>query len=211
MKKKLDKGFLAAGSVMTIVFIIIANFLTTPSYPWFIYPAIALLFSTVSLILGKRGEYFKLSLYDSTFLLIFFIVVNYMHTPDYPWFLFVLGPIVLWPILMFLGHKAKSLNTALIGSLGIIFYYSILNMLLFPQYIWVIYIAFPVLWWPLAVYHVKNKTYFNFSVHASLFISLFFIIVNMINSPQTIWAVYPIFIVLWWPLSMYYFYYKKIN
>ncbi|GKU81916.1 hypothetical protein [Niallia sp. NCCP-28] len=209
MNKKLDAGFLAAGSVMTIIFIIIVNFLTNASYPWFIYPVFALLFSAAGLIFGKRGKYFQLSLFGSLLLLIFFIAVNYIHTPDYPWFLFVLGPIALWPVLVFLGYKAKDLNTALIGSLSIIFYYFILNILLSPQYIWAIYIAFPVLWWPLAVYHVKKKTYFSFSVHASLLISLFFIIVNFINSPQIIWAVYPIFAVLWWPLSMYYFYYKR--
>ena len=36
----------------------------------------------------------------------------------------------------------------------------------------------------------------------------FFIWLNFATTPQVIWAVYPIFAVLWWPLAIYYFVYK---
>ncbi|GAF18181.1 hypothetical protein JCM19046_2741 [Bacillus sp. JCM 19046] len=42
-------------------------------------------------------------------------------------------------------------------------------------------------------------------------LSIFFVCVNYITSPATIWAVYPIFIAIWWPLSLYFFSYKKDN
>ena len=95
------------------------------------------------------------------------------------------------------------------GSTLIILYYVLLNLLLSPGYPWSIYPIFVVLWWPLSLYHVRKRTYFKFSLYASLLLIVFFITVNAVSSPTVIWAVYPIFCVLWWPLSMYYFYYRR--
>jgi hypothetical protein len=36
-----------------------------------------------------------------------------------------------------------------------------------------------------------------------------FIAVNFFTTPNRIWAVYPIFALIWWPLSIYYFVYLK--
>ena len=43
---------------------------------------------------------------------------------------------------MYLDEKAKTLKTALIGCASTIIYYSILNMIVSPQYPWAIYPAF---------------------------------------------------------------------
>ncbi|CAM5508517.1 putative protein OS=Lysinibacillus sphaericus OX=1421 GN=LS41612_00655 PE=4 SV=1 [Lysinibacillus sphaericus] len=110
---------------------------------------------------------------------------------------------------MYLEEKAKSLNIALIGCASTIFYYSFINFIMSPQYPWAIYPAFLVIWWPLALYHAQKRTFVAFSVYASLHISIFFIIVNIVSSPSVIWAIYPIFLVLWWPLSMYFYVYKR--
>ncbi len=207
--KYYDIGFVAAGSLMTIVFLIIVNLIVGSSYPWVIYPAFALILWIVGYYFIRTGKRKHLALFYSLLIILFLILTNYLNTPDYPWFLFAIYPILWWPILVFLGDKAAAMSTALIGSISIIIYYFVLNMIFSPQYLWVIYPAFAVLWWPLSLYHAKRKTYFQYSIHASLMISLFFIGVNIISSPGTIWAVYPIFCVLWWPLSMYYFVYKK--
>ncbi|MEA0555798.1 hypothetical protein U1P98_12885 [Lysinibacillus irui] len=110
---------------------------------------------------------------------------------------------------MYLGEKAKTLQTALIGSASTIIYYALLNIMVSPQYPWAIYPAFLVMWWPLALYHAQRKTFVAFSVTATLLISIFFITVNVISSPSVIWAIYPIFVTLWWPLSMYFYVYKR--
>jgi hypothetical protein len=80
-----------------------------------------------------------------------------------------------------------------------------------PDYPWAIYPAFAVIWWPLALYYVRKKQYYSFSISASSLMIAFFITVNVVSSPDTIWAIYPIFAVLWWPLSMYYFQVKRIK
>ncbi|MFT8322144.1 MAG: hypothetical protein ABF649_14690 [Bacillus sp. (in: firmicutes)] len=211
--KKADIGFVAAGSIMTLIFLVIVHFITGSHYPWFIYPFFFMLLWSVSYMCMKTNGYKMLSLLDSVILFVFLMIINRINTPDYPWFLYAIYPILCWPILIYLEEKAKSLSTALIGSIGAILYYFILNMIFSPSYLWFIYPAFLVMWWPLSVYHAKKQTYFRFSVHGSILIIIFFILVNSISSPDTIWAVYPIFAVLWWPLSMYYYAYKpkKIN
>ncbi|MBO0995414.1 hypothetical protein [Bacillus sp. SD088] len=206
--KNYDIGFVVVGSLMTVVFLIIVNLITGPGYPWVIYPAFALILWIMGYYFIRKGKHRQLALFYSLLIILFLILTNHLNTPDYPWFLFAVYPLLWWPILVFLGDKAAAMSTALIGSISIIIYYFILNMIFSPQYLWVIYPAFVVLWWPLSLYHVKRGTYFQYSIHASLLITLFFICVNVISSPGTIWAVYPIFCVLWWPLSMYYFVYK---
>ncbi|MFD2043345.1 hypothetical protein ACFSTA_02985 [Ornithinibacillus salinisoli] len=207
--KKYDVGFVVAGSLMTIVFLITINFITSSKYIWSVYPSIALLLFPIGFYLMKKKEYTLFSILSSLGISIYLIVENFMSTPGYPWFLYAVAPLAIYPILVILGKRAQTMPVAIIGSGSIIIYYLVLNLFLSPQYPWVIFPAFAVLWWPLTIYHVKRKAYVRFSIYASIFISVFFISVNAISSPHEIWAIYPIFVVLWWPLSMYFFVHKR--
>lgn len=209
--KKYDIGFVVTGSVMTIVFLILTNIFTSAQYPWFIYPALVIVMFSLGFYCVSAKKYTLFSVLGSFLLLLYLIIVNYINTPDYPWFSYTAAPIVMLPTLVILGKRIKTMTTALIGSISFIIYYMLLNIYLAPQVPWVIFPAFVILWWPLLLYHIQQKSYFGFSISASLFISIFFISVNAIFSPQEVWAVYPIFAVLWWPLSMYYFYRRQIN
>lgn len=196
---------------MTIVFLMIVNYLHSNDEPWFIYPAFALLLFPISLFLIHKKQYTLHSIIVSILMLMFLSIINYMYTPTIPWVLYAIAPLVIWPVVMISGKKAGTFPVALGGSIGIIVYYVLLNLVLSPYFPWAIFTTFAILWWPLAVYHVKKRTYFQFSVHGSVLIGVFFISLNAIASPQHVWAVYPIFAVLWWPLSMYYFGHKKNN
>lgn len=206
---KTYQGFVVAGSLLTIGFLLLVNFLTSSGYFWSIYPSIALLLFPVGLYCITRKKYIFLSMFSSLFICIYLVVENYMYTPEYPWVLYVVLPLVMGPIMVMLGKRIKTMRVAMLGSVCIILYYLILNVFLSPQYPWVIFPAFAVLWWPLTIYHMKRRTYVRFSIYATLLVSVFFISVNVRSSPQEIWAIYPIFAVLWWPLSMYFFVYKK--
>lgn len=50
----------------------------------------------------------------------------------------------------------------------------------------------------------KNMARINlyFSLWSSALIIAMILFVNMYYTPDVIWAIYPIFVVLWWPLSM---------
>ncbi|WP_040205706.1 hypothetical protein [Neobacillus jeddahensis] len=207
--KKIDPGFAIAGSIMSIIFLMLVNYLTSAHYVWFFYPAFVLLLWPVGVYSAKNGKHKQLALSYSVLLIAFLTVENFLHSSQYPWSMFAIYPIFCWPILAYLEKRALTVTVALIGSSSIILYYVILNLFLSPQYPWAIYPSFVVLWWPLAIYHAKRKTYFAFSVNATVLIAIFFTTVNAVSSPDVVWAVYPIFCVLWWPLSMYYFVYKR--
>lgn len=198
--------FVMAGSVLTIVFLMVVNFLTTTYYPWFIYPSVLLLLLPLGIysLIAKKQTLF--SLVGSFVLFIVLLLENYMKTPDYPWFLYAVAPLILWPVLVLLGKRNGNMIVAVGVSILFILYYVLLNIYLAPSYPWSIFPAFVILWWPLSVYHAKRRSYFAYSIQATIFISLFFISVNLFFSPNEVWAVYPIFAVLWWPLSMFYFY-----
>lgn len=207
--KKYEWRFVAAGSVLTIIFLIVVNFITGAQYPWFIYPTLMLLLLPFGLYSIMEKKHTLFSLVGSFVILAYLVTENLIQTPEYPWFLYTAAPIVLWPILMILGKRNRNMAVAITTSVMFILYYAMLNVFLEPTYPWAIFPAFTILWWPLSLYHAKRKSYFAFSIHAAIFISLFFISVNVFFSPAEVWAVYPIFAVLWWPLTMYYFNYRR--
>lgn len=194
---------------MTMIFLGIVNFTASPQTMWFIYPCLLLLLWPITIICMYKRMYKQYSIICSTMIIVFLIIENYIYTPDHLWFIYAIYPILWWPILMYLDEKAKTLKVALIGCASTIIYYALVNIILSPQYPWAIYPAFLVMWWPLALYHAQRKTFVAFSVTATLLISTFFIIVNIVSSPEVIWAIYPIFVTLWWPLSMYFYVYKR--
>lgn len=202
-------NFSIAGSLMTMIFLGVVNYTTSPQTMWFVYPCLLLLLWPITLFFMAKKLYKQYSIVCSALIITFLIVENYIYAPDHLWFVYAIYPIIWWPILMYLDEKAKTLKTALIGCASTIIYYSILNMIVSPQYPWVIYPAFLVIWWPLALYHAQRKTFVAFSVTATILISIFFITVNVVSSPSVIWAIYPIFVTLWWPLSMYFYVYKR--
>lgn len=57
----------------------------------------------------------------------------------------------------------------------------------------------------------KNMARLNleFSIWGSGLIIAFFVFINLYYTPNTIWAIYPIFAILWWPLSMYFVWSRK--
>jgi hypothetical protein len=201
--------FATVTSIVCILFLITVNLLTSPHIIWFIHPAIAIILWPISLYSIQKNKSKLFSIIVSLILIVYLVIENYTNTPDYPWFLYAAYPIIWWPILVSLGKYAKYFSVSIFGSMCTILYYSFLNIFLSPQYPWAIYPAFAVLWWPLSIYYAKTKRYFEFSIVASIFISIFFITVNIVSTPFTIWAVYPIFAVIWWPLSMYFYSYKR--
>ncbi|GAB2555318.1 hypothetical protein [Gracilibacillus alcaliphilus] len=197
--------FAALGSGMTIIFLMLVNYLTSPNHTWFLYPSFVLILWPVSLYFFRRNQYTIFVLFVGFVTILFLSVINYTETPGYPWILYAIFPIILWVILTFLGKHNKKMSTAILGSASTILYYAALNYYLSPGYPWVIYPAFVVLWWPLLLYCIKAKQYFRLSLYATLLTGVFFIIVRIVSTPDTIWEVYPIFVMLWWPLSMYFY------
>lgn len=202
-------GFAITASLMNILLLGLINYFTNPAILWFIYPSIFILLWPISQFFIQRKKYLVHALICSL-LLISFVIASYLRSEsEHPWFLYVIYPILWWPITLLYGKRAGTIPFAILVSSLTILYYAILNFTLSSHYLWIIYPTYVILWWPLSLYFAKKRDYVGFSLAGSLISILFFIGANLISSPQTIWAIYPIFLILWWPLSMYFFVYLK--
>jgi hypothetical protein len=193
------------GSIVIIVSLFLTNYITSPSVIWFYYPAFAVIWWPLSVFLAGPRTIKAYSIVGALFLAAFFTAENLLKSPFCPWALLTYFPVLMWPVGVLLGKRLGSLPTALFGSLAGILYYTVMNVTVFPGFPWAIFPAYALLWWPLAIAFAKQKRPLIFSVAGTLLSAALFIAVNVISSPGTIWAVYPIFALLWWPLSTYYF------
>ncbi len=203
--KRNARSFSIVISIVCIALFIVINFLTSKDFLWFIYPIFAILFYNANNYLRMTNNIQRFSLICTLLIICLIVINNYLLSPNCLWALYAAFPFLWWPIIMYAGEKARSLSFAIISSSIIIAYYIFLNINLSPDYAWSVYTTFALLWWPLNIYFYKKKSKLGFAITGSVLLTIFFITVNYISSPNTIWAVYPIFAVIWWPLSIYYF------
>jgi len=201
--------FSVMGCLMSILFLWAINQMTSPDTTWYVVPSLFLLFWPAVLIFAYRRQYAYFALFGSGLFIALLITINWMYSPDSLWFPYAIYPFLWWPLSVFSGRWAGTVSFAWIGALTTIAYYAVLNASLSPGYPWAIYPAYGVLLWPLALHYSRKRDYFGLSVVISLLSIIFFVAANIVSSPDAVWAIYPIFGMLWWPLSMYYFYHQR--
>lgn len=208
VKGRYAVGFAAAGCVMSIIFLVVVNYLTSPGYLWFVYPAFAVLWWPLSVLFARR-HHKAYSFAGSVLILIFLFTINIMFSPFHLWILYAAFPVLCWPVIICLGKHAGRFPAAAAVSLFAIAYYYLLNTFYSPGFPWFIFPTYAVLWWPISVLLVKRKRLMLFSLVGTVISIAFFVVLNAVTTPNQIWAVYPIFALLWWPLTIYCFVYKK--
>ena len=201
-------AFAAAVAAMSTLFFVIVNFMFSPGYLWFYYPVFAVLwFPLAALFLPRRPTAFALA--GSALSAGFLVAVNLQNSPGHPWFLYACWPLVWWPIIMALGKKAGTLWFAALCAGLTIAWYAALNIFVSPGYPWALCPAFAVVWWPMTLFFARRRRWFGYSVAGTVLMAVFFAALNLVSSPAVPWAVFPVFAALWWPLSVYFFQYKR--
>lgn len=203
--KRSTKMLSLIGSLTTIALLVMINYLTTPSAIWFYYPVFVIVWWPLSVFLTGPKTIRVYSVLGSLITISFLTLENIIRTPNCPWVLLTYFPLLMWPVGVLLGKRLGKLSTALVTYVAAIVTYSILNLYVFKGFPWIIFPAYALLWWPLAIAFAKRGRLLIFSVIGSLLSAVLFVVVNLITTPDDIWAVYPIFAILWWPLSTYYF------
>jgi hypothetical protein len=207
-KRCVDAAFAAAGAAMTILFLLIVNLVTYSNYLWFVYPSFAVLWWPISVIFAPRSPR-VFSVVGSFMILVFLTAINLMFSPSCLWVLYAAFPVVCWPVLVFLGRRAGRLPVAAAVSILAAVYYILLNKYCSPGFLWFIFPMYAVMWWPLAIVFAKRGNALSLSLAGTIWSILFFAVLNAVTTPFEIWAVYPIFALLWWPLSVFCFVYKR--
>ncbi len=206
---KNEKLFSLIGSAIMAVFFILTNLITSPAVLWFYYPLFALIWWPLSVFFAKPKTIKAYSIIGALMIAAFLTLENFLRTPGCFWALFAYFPLVMWPTSVLLGKRLGRLSIALAGSLAGILYYLILNLFVFKGFPWVIFPVYALLWWPMSVAFAKRGRELIFSIAGSVLTGALLITLNSITTPGSIWAVYPLFAIAWWPLSVYYFIYRR--
>ena len=193
-------GFSLFGSFMIAAFMVLVNYLTSPGFPWFIFPVFAVIWWPMSIFFYNRRSASGFAVCASLLIIAFFIILNLVTSPGFLWFIFPVFAVIWWPMSILLGRRPKVF--AVVAAVLTIGFFLIVNIMTSFSHPWFIYPAFAVLWWPMAVLIGKGHARL-FSVAAFLLINAFFITVNLITSPGYLWFTHITFAALWWPLSVF--------
>ena len=195
-------GFALTGSALTAVFLVVVNLQNTPGHPWFLYAVYPLVVWPAVVYFTRRGKHKSLSIAGSIFTIAYLITVNILASPGYPWYFYACYPLLWWPIAVHAGKKAGTVAFTWAASLATIGYYAAANLLLSPGFPWAICVAFAALWWPLSMMFARRRAWVGYSIVMSLWTILFLFALNIVSSPWYLWAAYPAYAILWWPLTM---------
>ncbi len=196
--------FSAVSSLLIIAFLFTINYLTSWSHPWFIYPTFVVLWWPMSVYFAAIKRFDLYSISASILTTVFFVLINYITSPSYPWFIFPVFAVLWWPMAMYFPAKGRKKIFSVVAALYTCAFFLVINLVSSPTVVWFIYPCFAVLWWPISYIACSAKKYKLFSVIASLYTIGFFALVNFITSPSYIWFYYPSYAVLWWPISMFF-------
>ena len=131
------------------------------------------------------------------------ILAHRVLTPGvHPWYWYTFFPLAWWVFALALRDKAFAPRNIAISAAALLLYYGALNLLLSPAVPWVLFLTWPTVSAILGAWLHKTRAAFPFSVWMTLAGAAYFTAINLAFTPHTVWAVYPIFGLLWWPLSM---------
>lgn len=202
LKDKLTKlPFALLMGAFIAAYCLAINFLLTPGSLWAIHPVFAALWWPLSLYFSGRNNYKGFSVAGALLTIAYLIGCNLLSSA-YPWALYACFPVIGWPLAMLLGKRFGASMFSVFGSALTLAWYGTLNALLEPGSPWIIFILFPLLWWMLSVFFYGQRQPHIYALVMSVFSIAFFFAVNLIYSPGAVWAFYPAFAMLWWPLTL---------
>lgn len=200
-----------AGSALMVAYFVVINLLLSPGHLWFLYACYPFLWWPVAMYLGRRAGTTEFALVCSAVTIVYYAAMNDLLSPGYPWSIYPAFAVLWWPLSLYFAKKKQWLGYSFTAALMTIVFFVTVNLVSSPGVCWAVYPMFAVLWWPMAMFFSARKKWLGFSLSGAALTVAFFIVVNAITSPGVPWAVYPIFAILWWPLSVYFFKYKKMK
>lgn len=198
---KSTRGFLFISCCFIIGFLILLNFLVFTGEHWSVYTAVLLLSPAYFFLFNGSKHLKSYTLLTSILILVVLGIINYLETPDYAWVLYAIPAVLAWPIIIFGGKYSAKFGYSFLMSTLLVLCYIGLNIYFEPRFPFSIFTTFAIYWWPLSVSLARFPR--AFSVVGTLWLTLFFIMANLVTTDVT-WWIYPVFAVLFWPLPMFF-------
>ncbi|MBN1777267.1 MAG: hypothetical protein JW811_04015 [Clostridiales bacterium] len=152
---------------------------------------------------SKHRNAFGFAAINAALLIAYFLLVHTLVTPDaHPWYWYTFFPLVWWPVTAELKEKAMKPVPVAVGAVLGLACYGALNWFVSPTTPWILFLSYPVAAAVIGSVCRARKAWVALSVWMTLAGIAYFASINLVYSPHTIWAVYPAFGLLWWPLSM---------
>lgn len=158
--KKNYKQYAIAGCILINLFLVTANHLLLPyhsNHPWYLYPAVLILWWPIVMYSGKHARTFKFAMISSLVIIGYYVVLNLLLSPIHPWALYPTFAILWWPISLYFAKRRDGLGFSIVGSIMIALFFGIINAVVTPKIIWSIYPIFAAGWWPLIMYYFGRK------------------------------------------------------
>ncbi len=210
LKKNAPRAYSLTMTAVTVVFLALINLMNSPDLIWFPYTIFYLLWWPAIAIAGKRAKSFGFAAIGALVIIAYHVAMYHWLTPlEHPWYLYIIPPAIWWPVCTALKRYTTKVWFLLISLAVFVVYYVAVNLSVTPEYFWSIYLIYPVIWAVMGIYFGVKRKPFAFSLVMSAVTIAFFSIVNYMTSPGHIWAIYPTFAVLWWPLILYFYRVRK--
>ena len=205
-REKYIKLYSVIMSLIFAGFLIMINYIYAPNDIWWTYTVFYFIWWPIVMLLGDKAKTTAFAMISALVIIAYYISQYIILTPgEHPWYLYIILPVMWWPVTTYF-KRVRHTRMFLSASMFVcVLYYSILNYILCPGYLWVIYLFYAVSWVVMDMYFTRRERYFAYSLWASGVTIIFFALVNYLNTPNHIWAVYPSFAIVWWPLSYYFF------
>jgi len=138
--------------------------------------------------------------------ILFFIIanmtINNMAGVSEVWCIYPVFALLWWPMSMIACYRGSYKGYAIVSSFMIIIFLITVNYVTSPIYPWVVYAAYPAIWWPIVMFMGKKAGTIKFAVICSGVTIIYYMALNLIISSQYPWTIYIAYGVLWWPISL---------
>lgn len=208
-KRNTIRAYSMIASLLTIAYLAITNLMLTPDNLWFLYTVFPLILWPALMYTERQAGSLPVAIMGSITGIAYYTILNIFMSPGHPWFLYLILPIIWWPVTVMFKKVAKNILFLFISMTIFTAYYSILNVFVSPGHPWSLYLIYPYAWAAIGMYFGTRRRWFALSVAAFIITTVFVSIMNFVLTPNTVWAVFPIFAILWWPMSIYFFKVRK--
>ena len=150
-------GFLIAGGLYTLAFILFVNIIYSNQFPWIIFCVPALIMWPLCAC-RPRVMGHPVGAWAAWLLISGYYMALNAYFPGYPWSVIVTFALLWYPMSVTLAARSPRIYS-IVGLLWAVLFFGFLNRISTPGEIWAVYPCFAFAWWPLSVcfFYKKDK------------------------------------------------------